>query len=314
MIVFLVFALFLISIPVMELYFGLKWIALKGGKRKPSAGFRRFVLIINILFLLEAWGVYDAFLIEPNRLTETHIPLRNAKLHNPNARIRIVQITDLHIEGPGPSPVLARITKRVAELKPDFIALTGDFMNNDTPEAHRILGAFLKSLHARTASYAIRGNWDYDNNPDAELRAAGVVSIDHHIKTHYIAGARINFAGTVIKNLRRRLSAPENRDTVNVVLEHYPDYIYDVSGPNVDYYFCGHTHGGQVRLPFYGALTTLAKYGKRFEMGPYKVNGTYMYISRGVGMTGMSIFKIRFNCPPELVVYDIVSPRYQKPF
>ena len=85
------------------------------------------------------------------------------------------------------------------------------------------------------------------------------------------------------------------------------DVIYYAAAENVDYYFCGHTHGGQVRIPFYGAFFTLSRYGKRFEMGLYKIRNTTMYVTRGIGLEGATPIKLRFNCPPEIVVYDIMK-------
>jgi len=89
-----------------------------------------------------------------------------------------------------------------------------------------------------------------------------------------------------------------------IFLYHYPDAIYGLAG-RADLYLCGHTHGGQVALPFYGALITLSKYGKRFEGGRYEVGGTTMYVTRGVGMEGYHTPPIRFLAPPEVVFIEL---------
>jgi len=73
----------------------------------------------------------------------------------------------------------------------------------------------------------------------------------------------------------------------------------------VDLYCAGHTHGGQVALPFYGALVTFSKYGKRFETGLYRVGETRLYVSRGIGMEGGKIPRVRFCSRPEVTVIEI---------
>ena len=78
-------------------------------------------------------------------------------------------------------------------------------------------------------------------------------------------------------------------------------------GQRVDLFLCGHTHGGQVRLPFWGAVITLSKYHKRFESGLYDFEGVPMYVNRGVGCEGGSAPRVRFLCRPEVAVIDLVS-------
>ncbi len=72
-----------------------------------------------------------------------------------------------------------------------------------------------------------------------------------------------------------------------VFLYHTPDEILDIAATNrVDLYCAGHTHGGQVALPLYGALVTFSKFGKRYESGLYREGQTSLYVNRGLGMEG----------------------------
>jgi uncharacterized protein len=70
----------------------------------------------------------------------------------------------------------------------------------------------------------------------------------------------------------------------------------------------GHTHGGQVRLPFYGALFTASLYGKVFEAGRYKLKDLTLYITRGLGLEGAGAPRVRFLCPPEITLWEISAP------
>ena len=98
-------------------------------------------------------------------------------------------------------------------------------------------------------------------------------------------------------------------DAFSVFLYHFPGLIEDVGDLNIDLYLAGHTHGGQIRLPFYGALVTLSRYGKKYEAGEYAVGDTILYVNRGIGMEGGLAPRVRFLCRPEITVFDIVPAK-----
>ena len=94
-------------------------------------------------------------------------------------------------------------------------------------------------------------------------------------------------------------------EAYTLLLYHSPDLIETASSVGVDLYLAGHTHGGQVRLPFYGAVITFSAYGKQYEMGWYEVGATTLYVSRGLGMEGWDAPRMRFLCPPEMEVVEL---------
>jgi predicted MPP superfamily phosphohydrolase len=94
-------------------------------------------------------------------------------------------------------------------------------------------------------------------------------------------------------------------DSMRVLLYHSPELMPVVQQYFVDLYLCGHTHGGQVRMPFYGAILTSSALGKQYEMGPYVENDTTLYISRGIGLEGMSAPRMRLLCPPEIILFTL---------
>jgi predicted MPP superfamily phosphohydrolase len=97
-------------------------------------------------------------------------------------------------------------------------------------------------------------------------------------------------------------------DAFKIFLYHYPDLIPEVAAHKVDLYCAGHTHGGQIALPFYGALMTLSKFGKKYEAGLYHEKDTWLYVNRGIGMEGGRAPRVRFCARPELTVIEISSP------
>ena len=80
---------------------------------------------------------------------------------------------------------------------------------------------------------------------------------------------------------------PKKVGAFTILLYHMPDLMPEAEAQGIDLYLAGHTHGGQWRLPGYGALITSSIFGKRYEMGHYTEGGTQLYVSRGLGMEGL---------------------------
>jgi hypothetical protein len=94
-----------------------------------------------------------------------------------------------------------------------------------------------------------------------------------------------------------------------LLLYHSPDLMPEAVESGVDLYLCGHTHGGQIRLPLLGALFTSSDFGKRYEMGRYEKDGTTLYVSRGMGMEGLGAPRARFLAPPEIILWTLSSSK-----
>jgi uncharacterized protein len=99
----------------------------------------------------------------------------------------------------------------------------------------------------------------------------------------------------------RALLAQAPTDAFTLLLFHTPDLMPQAAALGVDLYFAGHTHGGQWRVPGFGAILTSSHYWKRYEAGHYREGTTHLYVSRGLGMEGFGAPRARFFCPPEVV-------------
>ncbi len=260
---------------------------------------RGAVLTIGILELfcfLYAWQV------EPYRLERSYVTVESAKLRA-GERLRIVHLSDLHIDGHQRLP--SGLAEAVDRERPELVLLTGDYLNNSSPEAAQALQEFVARMTPTLGLYAVTGNWDVRgwSNARSLLREAGVTMVD---------GVAVEVAG---RNTPVRIHGHFDRSMLDshgdfagfdIALHHTPDEIENLAG-KVDLYLCGHTHGGQIRLPLFGALITLSKFWKRYEMGRYDVRGTTLYVSRGVGAEGGPVPRLRFLAPPELVIIDVVG-------
>jgi predicted MPP superfamily phosphohydrolase len=253
---------------------------------------------------------------EPFNLGVTHIEVQTPKIPT-GERLRLVQIADLHIE---------RITSRerdlieqVNALDADWVLYTGDYLSfsyigeqQAISDARQVLGA----LHARRGAYAVRGTHQIDPNallptlfeglPIRWLRSEHAV-LDcekYHIA---FAGASCTREPEIDVPAVARALDGIPPDAFTVLLYHTPDLVPEALSGGADLYLAGHTHGGQIRLPVYGAVMTATAVGKRYEMGRYEVDGLTLYVSRGIGMEGRGAPRARFLCPPEIVCIDVTG-------
>jgi predicted MPP superfamily phosphohydrolase len=229
-------------------------------------------------------------------------------------RLNVVQLSDLHVE---------RTTRReravldsIEALAPDLILLTGDYLNLsyvDDRRARQDTRALLRQLDAPLGVYAIAGTPVVDTEDTMTALFDGLDNIqvlDDDAVSLKVAGKTLNLIGVSNLGLERdrkslhRLAKGLPQEDLTVLLYHTPDLIETATEVGIDLYLAGHTHGGQIRLPWFGAILTASRYGKRYEAGLYQHHETHLYVSRGIGMEGLGMPRVRFLCPPEIVHFD----------
>ena len=284
--------------------------ALRHAGRAEKAS-RGTLLAERAVLALAAVGVLCfayGYFVEPYWPEVTHVRIESARLAGAQRPVRVVHISDLHCD-----PV-TRLEERLPEIiaaqRPDLIVFTGDSVNS--PEGLPVLRKLLPRLASIAPTFAVRGNWDvwywgrqelFGGTGVRELNGEAV-KVDAAGTSLWVAGAP--YAAT--DKIKGALNVvPPGAFTI--LLYHTPDEILDVAATKrVDLYCAGHTHGGQVALPFYGALVTLSKFGKRYESGLYREGDTWLYVTRGIGMEGDPAPRVRFFARPEVSVIELAPP------
>jgi predicted MPP superfamily phosphohydrolase len=100
---------------------------------------------------------------------------------------------------------------------------------------------------------------------------------------------------------------PPSPGAFTILLQHSPDLMADAVRERFDLYLAGHTHGGQIALPFYGALITYSRYGKKYEAGLYHEGSTTLYVNRGIGFAHQPMPEARFLARPEVTVIELLG-------
>ena len=262
------------------------------------------VLDILLLFAGFAGVLCIAYgFTEPYKLDTTHVLLRSSKL-SAGSHLRIAHISDLHCDGT--KRVDDKLIENIINAKPDFVVFTGDAQNNKAGLEQ--FKKIIANLAVSVPVYACDGNHDTRGGAGALDRytGTGAQMLNCASTTVNVRGNLVWLGGVAIDSehcLEATLKeAPEK--AYSILLYHFPEGIKEATDAHIDLFCTGHTHGGQVRLPFYGAVITMTSLGKKYEAGLYYNKGTAMYVNRGIGMTGIPV---RFLCLPELTIIDVES-------
>ncbi|MBI5243873.1 MAG: metallophosphoesterase [Elusimicrobia bacterium] len=269
-----------------------------------EAASRRLCLFFHAAAALGAGCVLYGFLLEPSWIEVKTVRLSSPKIARASGTIRIVQISDFHSEAkPRNEPRAAGI---VDSLKPDIIAVTGDYLN--TPEGLPAARRLLSSLHAPYGVFCVRGNYDLMVPAPGLFDGLPLQHLDRRAALTDVRGTKVRVLGLDLESspyFKRLMASSGPSPGYDILLHHFSDLVYEADEAGIDLYLSGHTHGGQIRLPLYGALVTLATFGKRFENGLYQVGRTALYVNRGLGMEGGLAPRARFLCRPEITVFEI---------
>lgn len=243
-----------------------------------------------------------SYFIEPYWLSVRRVQIRSEKIAAGSEAIRIAHISDVH------SDSIVRLEKRlpaaIAAEKPDLIVFSGDSIN--AASGLPVFRDCLKEIAKIAPTFVVKGNWDI-GTPDL-FAETGAIELNGNLETIEIKGNRFSLNGLAASNIGRLEDILASVPTQNfsLFLYHYPDAIERAAQNGVDLYCAGHTHGGQIALPFYGALVTLSKTGKKYEAGTFQVEKTWLNVNRGIGMEGGEAPRVRFWARPEITIIEVL--------
>jgi len=249
---------------------------------------------------------------EPKEFKVEIVPISLKRLSPVLVGLRIVQISDIHMGGWMNSERLQHVADLVLAQKPDILLITGDFLkgrafNETAQRGIKDLLKVLSPLASVVPSYAVLGNHDYRTNPDAVremLHLCRITDLTNAVTKITREGGNLYLCG--VDDVRHgdvRLNdvlAQLQENAPAILLAHEPDFA-DTSAATgkFDLQVSGHSHGGQIVIPFFGP-PRLPESGRKYYSGLYKVGNMLQYTNRGVGVDR---FAIRINCPPEVTVF-----------
>lgn len=230
--------------------------------------------------------------------------------------LRIAVLSDLHVDPGQPRWFVPDALARVRESKPDLIVLPGDFVSGDWRHLEGVRKQ-LAGLSAPLGVYACLGNhdWFMERGPHVRgiLEQAGIrVLTDEAVPLPGHSGSwliGLDVYGPGHGDLDDA-TAQRAEDDFAIVLSHTPDAVLAASRLGIDLVVSGHNHGGQVCLPFLGAPIVPSDLGPRFASGLFDVNGTRLFVTRGLGSHPDTM---RFRCPPQVALLTLTGSNRSLP-
>ena len=268
-------------------------------RRAPLVAWGSLAFVVFLVLI-----AVDAFLIEPRWLEISHITLPTTKVQQP---LRIVVLADIQTDRPGAYE--ERALRMAMAEKPDLLLLAGDYIqmgrrSRSDMEECQALNVIMDrvGVDAPLGVYAVQGNVDrpgvwptiFDGLPVTTFEATTQVDVGPVVLT--ALGMQDAFNA-------RMVVAPH--DKFHVVLGHSPNF--SLGAVDADLLIAGHTHGGQVQLPFIGPLMTLTVAPRAWASGVTTIApGKTLVVSRGIGMERANAPQLRFLCRPEVIVIDVM--------
>lgn len=274
-------------------------------------------IIFSILILLFSYSYF----IEPNILTIKKINLRAENFAENITPIKMVQLSDLHFGAGTSLTKINKIYETAKNLEPNLIFITGDIVGDKKgAEAAAVL---VKKLSADCPVYMVFGNWDNEifgnniNQLKQELEESGAKVLINENENIFIGGLPLTIFGVkkslrgktaeTKKNLEQTLQgASDAIQNYKILLAHSPEIVEQPLTQKFDLILTGHTHGGQIYLPFLTKMIIPIKSSaKRFIKGLYPIGEkTMLYVNQGIGT---SMLPLRFLTPPEITIFELSS-------
>ncbi|WP_444933338.1 metallophosphoesterase [Microbulbifer sp. JTAC008] len=271
-----------------------------------------FIVLFCIGLLLAVW----AFIVEPAsfRINEDDIVVDTWPKECNGLRVAI--LADLHVGSPYKGrKSLQNLVEAVNKSQPDLILLPGDFVIQGVVGGKFVppedAAGILKELKAPMGVFAVLGNHDWwldAARVEQSLESQGISVLEDKSVSLVSIECKLRLVGISDfwegpHDVKKAMQGIDEGETV-LAFTHNPD-IFPELPAELSLTIAGHTHGGQVYLPFIGRPIVPSSYGQRFAIGHIVEGDKHLYVSPGVGT---SILPVRFLVPPEVTVLSIFGP------
>jgi predicted MPP superfamily phosphohydrolase len=269
---------------------------------------RAFLKTAAVASLVAPLGGACYAFAESTRLTIDRQTITLPRLPRAFRGLTVAFLTDIHLGPFITEDYVASVVRTAILLNPDLILLGGDYSHRD---GKYIAPCFklLAELSAPLGVYGVLGNHDYWHGlveTKAGMRAARIEELTNRGTWLRRGGARLYLAGIDDlwmgqPDVKTALGEAQPTDTC-ILISHNPDVAEKLTDPRVGLILSGHTHGGQVVLPGYGAPIVPSAYGQKYAHGLVNAPATQVYVSAGIGMSGLPI---RGYCRPEITLITL---------
>lgn len=282
-------------------------------KERKKFNIKIFFKLLFFLIIILALILLYSYFIGTKGLVVKEYKIVNQNFTDNFYGLKIVHITDLHYGNTTNNSDLNKIIDKVNLIKPDIIIFTGDLVDKDlNNEELEELKNILSNMKSNIKKYAVNGN--HDENFSEILKDTGFTDLNNTYDLLYNSNnSTILFAGIntndnindAIKNVNDFLNDEQNNNNIiyKIMLIHEPDKILEFDYNNYNLILAGHSHNGQITIPFIGSLYK-PNGSKKYYKDYYELDGTKLYISGGIGT---STLKFRLFNKPSINLYRLTS-------
>lgn len=288
-------------------------------EKKKGKNWKRILIIFLVLILF----VFVGILFYSHFLAVKKLHVKEYRIVNENLKVihgyKIAHFSDIHFGKTTNSNDLKRMVIKINLMKPDLLIFTGDLIDKDTTlteKAKEEIETILKALDKKIVKYCIKGEDDLKfTSYDFIMENAGFISLDDTYKTLYItkedylllvglkSTKNAESIGERLEEANHFISSLEEKPMYSIFVMHEPDFIEKIDTDFYDLVLAGHSHGGQVEIPFVGGIV-YPKYAKKYHQDYMKIGKANFYITSGIGTT---TYGFRLFNPPSFNLYRLVS-------
>lgn len=283
-------------------------------KEKTNKVIKLFFKIFLVLFLIFILLILYMHFIGTSGLVVREYKVESTTLPDNFHGFKIVHFSDLHYLTTINEKEINKTVDKINILKPDVVVFTGDLIDDGktaTDEELKALSDALNKIQSTTELYAIKGNHDYKSNYfDKVFGETNFKILDNSFELLYYHGNTpilITGIGSIIQgdcDIDKAFSYSGEDNLYTISLLHEPDLIDQIKSKyKVDLGLAGHSHNGQIRLPFIGPLSTIRE-GKKYPNQKYIIDSTELYVSGGLGTSG---YEFRFFNRPSINLYRLTK-------
>ena len=250
--------------------------------------------------------------IEPKLILTKQLAFEsnNSTLNNP---FKIIQISDTHLNNKNDLNKFRKIVNKINQINPDFVIFTGDLISDIRKFSYeKEVIQLLTEIKAKRGKLAIYGNHDHGGYFTEQyarvLTESNFILLRNEEKTFYVEKQKVSFIGLddyMLGNKEyNKILERIQKNTYTIVLAHEPDIANITKKYPINLQLSGHSHGGQIYLPFYKSFI-MPPFAKSYNRGVYtlsKKNNSHLVVSNGIGTTK---FPIRLLTPPEIILIKI---------
>lgn len=271
---------------------------------------KRFIKIMMIIvILIICFLLYSRFIGTKGIITKEY-SIINSNIPNSFYGYKIIQIGDIHYKVTTDKSDLNNIVKEINLLKPDIVIFSGDLFDssmNYEKKDFDDLTNILKSIKVNIDKYYISGEEDLKfDNLDTIMKDSNFKNLNDKYELIYnnsiepilLVGSSSNYYEN---NINETISNINSEPKYKILVMHEPDFIDKIDYSKFDLIIAGHSHGGEIILPFIGGIIK-DKYASNYYKEYYKLGNTSIYISSGIGT---SKYKFRFSNKPSINLYRL---------